>query len=384
MSPRRPPAGTAADSADSGDAPDSADSSDSGDAPDARSRGRGLGASLLSLPLFYKILVANAVIVLIFSIMATWVAVALSASDTPLLPFAMMAVAGAAVSVGVNAVIIQVALEPLRLLKQTADRVQQGQLEARVPLSSLADRDMQRLTDATNGMLDRLQEYRRRLREVAARALNAAEEERRRISLELHDDTSQRLAAILMRLRLARSATDSEAKDAVLEEVRRELVETADSLRRYAQGLRPPALDELGLGAAVESHVRHVSEASPIPVSVKVDEVGRLDAPEVELAVYRIVQEAITNAIRHSRALRVAVHVEQRDGAVVATVEDDGVGFDMDRQLASTERDHGLGLFGMRERAEYVGGRVEVSSQAGVGTVVRVVVPLAGPGAPLA
>ena len=231
---------------------------------------------------------------------------------------------------------------------------------------------------ATNGMLDRLSEYRRRLRDVAARALNAAEEERRRISLELHDDASQRLAAILMRLRLARTVQDPEAKDAVLEEVRRELAEAADGLRRYAQGLRPPALDELGLTAAIESHVRHLGGTTGIAIAVSADpDVGRLESPEAELALYRIVQEAITNAVRHSRAARIDVAVERRNGAVTARVRDDGIGFDVDRIMLAHDEDRGLGLFGMQERAAYVGGRVDVDSASGRGTTVIVRVPVA-------
>lgn len=343
----------------------------------------GLRRRLLAVPLFYKILIANAVIVLIFSLTATWLAVHLVGTQADLIAIGLIAVAGAAVSVAVNAVIIQLALDPLRLLKETAERVQEGDLDARVPLSPLADLEMRRLTLATNAMLDRLLEYRSRLREVAARALNAAEEERRRISLELHDDASQRLAAVLMRLRLARSVPDGEAKDAVLEEVRRELADTADGLRRYAQGLRPPALDELGLAAAIESHVRHISEAASAVVEVDVEGVSRLEAPEVELALYRIVQEGITNAIRHSHADRIQVRLEERDGAVVATVEDDGVGFDVDRLKEGEAAEHRLGLFGMRERAEYVGGRVDIMSQPGAGTTVRAEVPTRGPVAPI-
>jgi two-component system sensor histidine kinase UhpB len=349
----------------------------------ARPARSGLAGRFLSVPLFYKILVANAAIVLVFSLMATWMATQLMDRETALVPILAVAVAGAVVSVAVNAVIIQLALEPVRLLKQTADEVQQGDLDARIPLSPLADREMAQLTLATNAMLDRLSEYRRRLREVAARALNAAEEERRRISLELHDDASQRLAALLMRLRLARSVGDAEAKDALLEDVRRELAETADGLRRYAQGLRPPALDELGLGPAIESHVRHIAEAAAVPVDVRVEGVGRLEAPEVELALYRIVQEGITNALRHSGARQIRVRVERCDGAVVATVRDDGVGFDAETLLQTHDGEHGLGLFGMRERAEYVGGRVEVTSARGQGTTVRAAVPARGPGAPL-
>jgi signal transduction histidine kinase len=338
---------------------------------------------LLAVPLFYKILVANALLVLVFSLLATLLGVQLGRLEVPPAPLIALVAGGVIVSVAVNAVIIQLALEPLRMLKRTADRVQEGDMNARVPHSSLEDRDMAGLTEATNGMLDRLSDYRRRLREVAARALNAAEEERRRISLELHDDASQRLAAILVRVRIARSVADPEAKDAVLEEVRRELAETADGLRRYAQGLRPPALDELGLGAAIESHVRHVSEAAATPVEVRVEGVGRLESPEAELALYRIVQEGITNALRHSQARQITVSIERFNGAVVATVDDNGVGFDAERMLAIQYGDHGLGLFGMKERAEYVGGWVDVRSEPGKGTTVRAAVPVHGAGSPL-
>ena len=344
---------------------------------------RGLGERLLRVPLFYKILAANALIVLIFSLLATWLAVSLGGGESSIPPMVAVAVAGAVVSLAVNAVIIQLALEPLRLLKRTVDRVQEGDVEARVPASPLADRDMEGLTRATNAMLDRLGDYRSRLRDVAASALNAAEEERRRISLELHDDASQRVAAILVRLRLARGLEDPEAKDAVLEEVRRELAETADGLRRYAQGLRPPALDELGLGPAIESHVRHIAEAAVAPVEVETGGVGRLESPEAELALYRIVQEAITNALRHSSARKIEVRLEWWNGAVVATVEDDGVGFDVEKVLSRADDAHGLGLFGMQERAEYVGGRVEIASREGQGTTVRAAVPAAGAAASL-
>ena len=343
--------------------------------PGEARRRRTLGQRALGVPLFYKILVANAAIVLLFSLLAMRLALNAMVTGVVTAPLWAWAVAGAVFSVGVNAVIIQLALEPLRLLERTADRVQAGDLDARVPHSALADRETARLMDATNGMLDRLSEYRRRLREVAARALNAAEEERRRISLELHDDTSQRLAALLLRLRVARALEDGAARDAVLEDVRRELADAADGLRRYAQGLRPPALDELGLTAALEAHVRHLASTTTVDIDVRTESVGRMESREAELALYRIVQEAITNAVRHSRGGRVQVGVERVNGSVVATVRDDGVGFDVGRVMASTDGQRGIGLFGMQERAGYVGGRVEVESRPGAGTTVRASVP---------
>lgn len=338
---------------------------------------------LLRIPLFYKILVANAAIVLLFSILASTLAVREARSGTGVVPLVALVVAGAVVSVGANALIIQLALEPLRLLRGTAERVQDGDLDARVPDSSLADRETRVLMAAVNGMLERLSEYRARLRDVAARALRASEEERRRISLELHDDASQRLTAILVRLRIARGLDDPAVKDAMLEEVRRELAEAADGLRRYAQGLRPPSLDELGLSAAIESHVRHLAETTDVRIDVRADPVGRLGSPEAELALYRIVQEALSNALRHGRPDAIAVRLERKGAAVTAGVFDDGVGFDPDAMAAGQSSDRGLGLFGMRERAEYVGGRVEVASRPGDGTAVRVAVPTEGAAVPL-
>jgi signal transduction histidine kinase len=118
-------------------------------------------------------------------------------------------------------------------------------------------------------------------------------------------------------------------------------------------------------------------------VEVRTEGLGRLESPEAELALYRIVQEAITNALRHSRARRIRVAVERCNGAVVATVSDDGIGFDVAAVLEHEEEDQGLGLFGMKERADYVGGRVEVASRPGTGTTVRATVPTGGAGAPL-
>lgn len=342
-----------------------------------------MGRRLLRLPLFYKILIANAGIVLVFSLLVIWMGVTLTDAETALTPLLILAGAGVLVSVAVNGVTLQVALEPLRLLKQTVDRVERGDTEARVPRSPLADVEMLHLMDATNAMLDRNAEYQRRLRDVAARALHAAEEERRRISLELHDDASQRLAAALMRLRLARGVDEPEAKDAVLDEVRSELAEAADELRRYAQGLRPPALDELGLAAAVESHVRMLNTAGSPIITVDTGVVGRLPSPEVELALYRIVQEALTNAVRHSGARRVSVRLNVIDEEIVAEVRDDGAGFDAHAMLREDGGARGLGLFGMRERAAYVGGTVDFETGPGAGTTVRARVPAAGAASPV-
>ena len=344
--------------------------------------------AVLRVPLFYKILIANALIVVLGAVVGT----ALTRDYfrggglgfSPQAFVTLLALAGMVVTVLVNALILRLALEPLQRLEETAGRVQAGDLAARVPPSQVADRELERLAQTFNGMLDSLDLYRQRLREVAARAQAAEEDERKRIARELHDDTAQSLAALMLRLRLARSQSDAAERDRLLEELRAELAEALERIRRFARGLRPPALDELGLVPALEAHARSLAEASGIAVRVEGEPVAGMLTPEAELALYRIAQEALSNAIRHASPTRVDVGIRSRDGTVVLTVRDDGRGFQVD--AARQGERPGLGLFGMEERAAYLGGRVEIRSRPGTGTVVRAAIGsmdtgvLGGPG----
>jgi two-component system, NarL family, sensor histidine kinase UhpB len=333
---------------------------------------------LLRVPLFYKILLANAVIVLGGAVAgglvtAQYVRAAPGRSALDLVGF--MAVAGVFLSLAVNALILRLALSPLELLEETAARVQGGDLQARVPISPVADRELERLSHTFNAMLDASAADRARLREVAARALGAAEEERKRIARELHDETAQTLAALLIRIRILRRNGDPEALVEGLEALRTEIGDALEGVRRYARGLRPPALDELGLLPAIDSHVRWLSEATGLTIEASADpSIDGLLPPEAELAVYRIVQEALSNVVRHSGAKHVELTVARAPAAVIVTVADDGHGFST-ADVMSTDGS-GLGLFGMQERAGYLGGRVDVSSQPGTGTRVRAEIPV--------
>ncbi len=337
----------------------------------------GIVRALLRVPLFWKILIANAAIVIAGAIVGSLVTAAHvraepGSSAVELVGF--LALGGVLLSVAVNALILHLALSPLQLLERTAGRVQAGDVDARVPLSPLADRELDRLSRTFNAMLDSAADYRHHLREVAARALSAAEEERKRIARELHDETAQMLAALLIRIRLVSRAGDADAVAALLEEMRREIGEALEGVRRFARGLRPPALDELGLVPAIESHVRALQESTGVQVQVEADDVDGLLSPQEELAVYRIVQEALSNVVRHAGARGAWVRIAREPGCLATTVRDDGHGFSPARVLADRA---GLGLFGMHERAAYLGGRVEVQSEPGAGTTVRVEVPVA-------
>lgn len=333
--------------------------------------------ALLRIPLFYKILLANAAIVILGSVFGS----ALTAAyvrDAPgrstLELVGVLAAVGVGVTLAVNALILHLALTPLQHLERVARCVQRGDLAARAPLSPLADRELERLIRTFNGMLDATDAYRRRLRDVAVRSLNAAEEERKRVARELHDETAQTLAALLIRIRVARGRPEAEALEPLLDGMRAEVARALEEVRRFALGLRPPALDELGLVPALETHARTLSEATSVPIAVRAHSLEGMLSPEAELALYRIVQEALSNVVRHAAARRVELRLEHLDGLVTVTVEDDGRGFDVARQMRSDGG--GLGLFGMQERAAYLGGRVEIRSRPGGGTSVHAEIPV--------
>ncbi len=213
---------------------------------------------------------------------------------------------------------------------------------------------------------------RNRLREWGVSALRAAEEERERIALELHDDMAQRLAALLVRLRLAHQAPDPDERESLMEGMRGEIQECAEAVRRIARGLRPPALDEVGVVAAIQAHVRALRDSGELTVKVEVERgpgAPRLNR-DTELALYRVVQEALANAMRHAQAADVIVRIRTGPAGISAMVEDDGRGFDP-AQVGL----RGLGIVGMRERARNAGGELSIDSHPGGGTRVRVVIP---------
>jgi signal transduction histidine kinase len=203
-------------------------------------------------------------------------------------------------------------------------------------------------------------EERERVRQQLLRKLIAAQEdERKRIARELHDETSQTLAALGMAVDLGR-----------LDDVRRLTARMHEALHRLIVDLRPSVLDDLGLAAAIQWFAeRHLSSRG-IAVRCEIAELeGRL-APEVETAIFRAVQEAIVNITRHARAETVLIQLSADQAGVTVEIEDDGVGFDPDSIAAEPGSLRGIGLLGMRERIEIVGGTMRIDSEPGGGTHV--------------
>jgi signal transduction histidine kinase len=208
-------------------------------------------------------------------------------------------------------------------------------------------------------------------RDALERVLSAQEDERRRLARELHDETGQALTSILLGLRGLEDAKDEETLRAAVGEVRELVRSTLQDVRRLAVELRPKALDDFGLVAAVERLTESFAEQTGIAVEFVPNVPESRFPPDVETALYRIVQESLTNVVKHARAGHVSVVLTQKDGSVSVVVEDDGVGFEPARA-----RDGGLGLVGMRERVGLLGGRVAVESRPGAGTTFVAEVPL--------
>jgi two-component system sensor histidine kinase UhpB len=204
-------------------------------------------------------------------------------------------------------------------------------------------------------------------RVLVRRLLAAGEEERRRIARELHDEISQLLTVV--QLSLEHAGEGPAAGELDLDKVRSLLARTQKEVHRVIHDLRPSLLDDLGLAPAVRWYAASYLEPEGIDASLEVDDA--LELPEeVEITTFRIYQEIVTNILRHSKADHVSVELYREDGRLILAVEDDGVGF------AASDPAEGAGLVGIRERAALVGGRVDIDSEPGMGTHVRLEIPL--------
>lgn len=349
-----------------------------GPPPERAHAGSRLARAILRVPLFIKLVIAQTAVVIAVVVVGAWYVRGASGGTLDLMGdprLAIMTLLAVLATIAVNAWIVRLALRPIRLLEETAGQVARGDLSARAPVSNVADRDFVRVIHTFNDVLEAGESNRKRLREVAARSAKATEEERLRISRELHDGVAQTLAAARVRLRLARAAKDPDLQARELDTLSADLGNAIEELRRIALGLRPPALDVLGLGAAVEGLVRSVAETGRLDADVRVDLDDRRLGDEAELALYRILQEALSNVVRHAGARRVQVRLHRRNGGAELMVKDDGHGFSMVGSMAGSG---GLGLLGMQERAAYVGGELAIRSEPGAGTCVTAEIPFAG------
>jgi len=206
-------------------------------------------------------------------------------------------------------------------------------------------------------------------RDSLRRVVEAQELERRRLARELHDETGQALTSILLGLKSVEEAKSAEQRDDAAAALRQLVVATLQDVRRLAVELRPTALDDFGLLPALERLAQTFTEQVGIETDVEASLGDTRLPPEVETALYRLVQEALTNVIKHSRARHVSISLVRRVSSVSAVIEDDGVGF-------RDPSGEGLGLIGMRERVGLLDGRLEIESRPDHGTTIMAEVPV--------
>ena len=208
-------------------------------------------------------------------------------------------------------------------------------------------------------------------RDAVRRVVQAQEAERSRLARELHDETGQALTSILLGLKPLEEALADHPARAALAELREHVVSALQDVRRLAVELRPAVLDDFGLVPALERLTDAFAEQSDVRVDFH-SALGGLRLPgEVETTLYRVVQESLTNIVKHASAHNVSVSIARRGSTVAAVIEDDGAGFDQ-----RAVREEGVGLLGMRERLSFVDGRLEIESRPGAGTTIVAEVPL--------
>jgi two-component system, NarL family, sensor histidine kinase UhpB len=338
-----------------------------GEAPsDPRPRGRveRPNTSRRAVPMVWRVFAANAaVFALAFALLAL-APVTLHASIR--LEELVLLLVGLVVMLVVDLLLIRQALEPLARLANVMRSVDLLHPGRRADAFDRSSTEVLALADAFNEMLQRLEDERR---DSSARVLAAQEDERLRIARELHDEIGQTLTAVALRAEHAAGQGGPERRD--LAELAAVVQQSLHDVRRITRELRPEALDELGLVNALIALCARVSEQSGLRIQRRLQ--GGLPelSPEMELAIYRVAQEALTNAMRHSKATEATVSLCRTNGELVLTVGDNGQGL-------PEHVSEGGGLTGMRERAMLIGAALTINSALGAGVEVTLRLGLDG------
>jgi two-component system sensor histidine kinase UhpB len=279
-----------------------------------------------------------------------------------------------------NMFLLRVSFRPLFHLLSTMRQVSAGKTQTRATVTSY-DEEIGALASTFNSMLDRLEAARR---EQTMLILQAQEDERRRLGLELHDETGQNLTALLIHTEILNQSLQNLSTTQISEETRKQLEQglqqltqltqrTLENIRVLAQQLRPSVLDDLGLLAAFRWLVEDSHQRLHLEISLSItgfEEMGHPLPPAYETALFRIAQESLTNIARHAGTQRGKVSLKRDQQYIYLQISDDGCGYTLQK------RPDGSGIIGMRERAALLKGVLTIHSQPGLGTTVDVQLPL--------
>jgi two-component system sensor histidine kinase UhpB len=331
----------------------------------------------LSVPLFNRVLIANSLVIVVGAVAGTLLTRQFVLMGNLGLILIHISV-GISLSLFVNYVILRSAFRPLQELRRLVDQVKEGQPSIPDSLVREADPDVRSLAAAIDSMLGRLERRRRQLRALSERVIDAHEEERRRIARGLHDDTAQALSMLVIHLeRLEKDIPEQqqEIKAGLAHAV--ELVSTAlEDLRKIVFDLRPVMLDDLGMVPAIRWFARSKLEEEGIELEFDLPDDQLRLLPHIEIKLFRISQEAVNNIVSHAQATKVKIGLLREADRIRLMVKDDGRGFDVAQTALDAVRKKRLGLLGIQEQADLVGGEARIESSPNKGTRITVTVPL--------
>jgi two-component system sensor histidine kinase UhpB len=341
-----------------------------------------LRARLSRLTLFQRIAIGNALIIIFGAVFGTLITRHLAQQAADWWLILLFASGGVLLSLTLNFFIVLAALRPLSDLGRLAKRLQSGEVSDQPAQLRNPDPYTSRMADTLQSLFLQLEERNRELRALSERTITAQEQERRDIAQGLHDDTGQALSMLIIQLdRLDERLPggNPELKKHVAE-TRHLAANALTELRRILAGLHPAILDDLGLGPAIRWYARTHLEGAGLHVVVKTPNRPLELPPPITATLFRIVQEAGANILHHASAKSATVILGVGAGQVELRVEDDGRGFDPQRASRDAVELQKLGLLGIRERAELLGGQVRIESAPGKGTRLGVTIPLGGSG----
>lgn len=263
------------------------------------------------------------------------------------------------------------------LNRRTLDLVKSNQqLKKEIAKRKVVERTLKASKQQTVALLEQSRILQTQLRMLSRNILLAQEDERKRISRELHDVVVQLLTGINVRLAVLKNESLVSTKELSrkITDAQRLVVKSVDVVHRFARGLRPAMLDDLGLMPALQSFMKSFMEETGVRVSLTAFEGVEGLSNIKRTVIYRVVQEALTNVARHAHASRVDVCIEKLTSAVGLRITDDGKGFDLKKLLRAKKIQH-LGVLGMRERVEMVSGAFGIESALGDGTTIQIQIP---------
>ncbi len=332
---------------------------------------------LLGIPVLYKVLIANSLIIFVGATGGTWLATHLNTSPyATTMSLVSFITLGWLVSVALNFVVLRIAFRPLTDLGKVMKCVQAGESTLRAPLTGV-DPQADQLASTFNMVLEALDEA---SRQRASQIINAQERERQRIARELHDETSQVLTSLLISLAVLEESVETQEARERIADTRALAHSTLRAIRNLSIDLRPSALDDLGLLPALRWYVKEYQKKCAIEVEFQATGLKQRLPAEMETALYRIVQECLTNTAKHANAHRVTILLREDAERVFGRIVDDGRGFDYEALLKTPGQELGLGLAGMHERAVLLDGTLDVHSVPGQGTTIEVNIPLPSTG----